>query len=96
MSYFPYDKDLKKKKARAAIEVSSLETKKAPAVILRIVHFLFSKLRSMSVFLGWLDFPGVSKTMSHKVQIWMYFLSGCFDSMGFDDANVVIHRSTKN
>ena len=56
MSYFPYDKDLKKKKARAAIEVSSLETKKAPAVIPWIVHFLFSKRylqqRSMSVFIG--------------------------------------------
>ena len=44
MSYFPYDKDLKKKKARA-IEVSSLETKKAPAVIPWIVHFLFSKTK---------------------------------------------------
>ena len=73
MSYFPYDKDLKKKKARAAIEVSSLETKKAPAVIPWIVHFLFSKRylqqRSMSVFIGRLDFPRVSKAMSHKVQI---------------------------
>ena len=34
MPYFPFDKDLKKEGARA-IEVSSLETKKAPAVIPR-------------------------------------------------------------
>ena len=44
MSYFPYDKDLKKKKARA-IEVSSLETKKAPAVILGLFTFFLVKLK---------------------------------------------------
>ena len=44
MSYFPYDKDLKKKKARA-IEVSSLETKKHQLLFLGLFTFFLVKLK---------------------------------------------------